>query len=64
MPHPKSRGSSRVRTTNEPRYKQFVRWIADDLSPRLEDYEYRSTRQATEETAQRRRAPAAATPTT
>lgn len=39
MPHPEVDGYKPLfRTVNEPRYKQFVRWIADDLSPLLEDY--------------------------
>jgi hypothetical protein len=39
MPHPDVEGYRPVfRTLNDPKYRQFVRWIADDLSPLIEDY--------------------------
>jgi hypothetical protein len=39
MPHPQVEGFRPLfRTVQEPRYRQFVRWIADSLSPLREDY--------------------------
>ena len=39
MPHPEVEGFRPLfRTVQEPRYKQFVRWIADSLPPLKEDY--------------------------
>jgi hypothetical protein len=39
MPHPDVEGYKPIfRTLNDPKYKQFVRWIADGLSPLIQDY--------------------------
>ena len=39
MPHPEVEGYRPIfRTLNDPKYRQFVRWIADELNPLNEDY--------------------------
>ena len=39
MPHPEVAGYRPIfRTLNDPKYRQFVRWIADDLNPLIEEY--------------------------